>query len=282
MKKIDFLKVINEKCPEIKVESFSINIMGENNIVCIVNGDMIFRFPKDDFSTEKFMTEINNLKAVSSVNTLQVPNLIGYEIKPTPFMYYEMIIGEVLSKEVFEALENKERIVVQLHNFLEEIHNVEKDKIVFKTVYNKEYWINVYERVQREIFDLLDLSVQNEVVKLFDDFLQGYDEDIIDSKVIHGDMVSANVIYQEDKLIGIVDFAEMSFGDPAIDIGMLCSKYGYGEKFLEILIEKYDIYKEMKDRIVFYSKAFIFCEILEFYQKYNIFVFHDCLKNIML
>src|SRR5262245_45898598 len=66
-------KRIREICPEIVIESVSLNREGLLNDVVIVNGELVFRFAKRDFGFKDPKEEANILHLLRKYITLPIP-----------------------------------------------------------------------------------------------------------------------------------------------------------------------------------------------------------------
>lgn len=80
----------------------------------------------------------------------------------------------------------------------------------------------------------------------------------IELTIIHGDFGPSNIIFNPDNetISGVIDFSEVSIGDPTVDIAALICPRGYGEDFVKSFEPIYPNIEEMLERARFYSSTF--------------------------
>lgn len=82
--------------------------------------------------------------------------------------------------------------------------------------------------------------------------------------MIHGDFGRSNILYdeREQRITGIIDFSELSLGDPAVDIAALACPVGYGEDFVRRFEHIYPGIDALLPRARFYISTFALQEAL--------------------
>jgi len=76
------LEVIRRAYPELKVHSYTFDRRGQNNDILIVNGDLVFRFPRTARAARQLRVETAILSRLQGRTTLQVPNPIYLSLGP--------------------------------------------------------------------------------------------------------------------------------------------------------------------------------------------------------
>src|SRR5918911_295641 len=86
---------IRQIAPEIAIESISLNREGLMNDIVIVNGEVVFRFPKHEYSFKHLKNEARLLRLLRNYLSLEIP-LPLYESKDA--LAYRFIPGETLRR----------------------------------------------------------------------------------------------------------------------------------------------------------------------------------------
>src|SRR5436305_8705316 len=75
-KQAEYIQTIRDACPDLLIETVHFNEGGQFNDVLIVNGKIIFRFPKSAREAAKLATESALLWSLQSHVTLSIPKPI--------------------------------------------------------------------------------------------------------------------------------------------------------------------------------------------------------------
>lgn len=236
----------------------------------LVNGDTIFRFPKYEPGIEQLALESKILTAVQPYLTLSVPNPTFQNFKTAvvgeAFMGYEMIAGEPLWLSVFQAIKDeavKAPLAAQLAHFLRELHALPIQDLVDEPIPvcdTREEWLDVYGRVQANLFPVMRLDACKAVAHHFETMLNGPGF-AYEPCLRHGDFGTGNILYDPtmQQINGIIDFGFTTFGDPAIDFAGLLT---FGEEFVRHMEKTYPELETYWPRIRFYKGTFALLEAL--------------------
>ena len=265
----EYIEFIKEKNPSLFVEKYSFNNEGQNNDIVIINDDIIFKFPKHLEEIGKMKRETDILNMLKKYITLDIPNpkyseFNSFEVGHV-YSGYKMIKGVSLKQNVFHSVQGKHTIAKQLATFLKELHGIplkEIENLEINIMDGYSEWTNLYERIQEKLFPFMRKECQVTVSKSFDSFLEKNFN--FKKTLIHGDFGPSNIIFDTNcqKISGIIDFSEISIGDPAIDIAALVGPFGYGEDFVKLFEAIYPNIEVMLERARFYASTFALQEAL--------------------
>lgn len=264
-----YIKIIKEKNPSLIIEKYHFNAEGQNNDIVIVNDNTVFKFPKYLEGIKKLKIEIDILNILKKHSTLDIPEYNYKNLDPydTGNVYggYRMIKGVSLRQSVYHNVVRKENISKQLATFLRELHSIPIEEfydheIKFTDTYSE--WTNFYDKIETKLFKFMRKEAKDSISKNFDSFLN-HDLDF-DETIIHGDFGPTNIIFDPNSQIisGIIDFNDVSIGDPATDIASLIGPFGYGEDFVKSFKPIYPEVDCLLDRARFYASTFALQEAM--------------------
>lgn len=253
-----YRKRIREIFPELQIRSLVFNDEGLVNDVAVVNDELVFRFPKNEYAVACLRNELRILKLLKNYVSLNIPVAL-YESEDA--MCYRMIAGEPLRRDMLLSLDalTQQSIADEFAGFHKELHSVPVEEIpdlnTSPTVLFRENWVEAYRRIQEKVFPLMQPHTRAWARQHFEAFLNDESNFQYERKLIHGDLAPYHVLFDKRKkrINGIIDFGCAGLGDPAIDIGVFINQYG--ESLLEKLYEVYPAAKEYLQRARFYAGA---------------------------
>jgi aminoglycoside 2''-phosphotransferase len=251
---------IRQLAPEVVVNSISINREGLLNDVVILNGELIFRFPKHEYSFKHLKDEARILKLLQNHITLEIPSPL-YESDDC--LAYRMIPGETLRRDMLMGLpdSNQQLVADQLAQFLKELHGVPIKEIadfevpMADALMKYEGWVNAYGRIREKVFPLLMPHVRAWAREHFESHLADRSNFKYELKMVDTDIPPYHVMFdrQRGRINGIIDFGGAGLGDPAIDLGIII--YNYGESFMDRFHRVYPESEIYLKRARFYAGA---------------------------
>ncbi len=267
-----YLDAIRAAYPEVRPGSVVCNTDGQNNDVLLVNGTLVFRFPKYEQALRRLRIEAAILSGIQDAVTLAVPapiylNLEGATVGEA-FMGYRRIPGEPLWREVVAAIGDEEaldRLAWQLGIFLRELNSVPVGTAIaieLTPADPYEEYADMYNRMQHKLFPRMRRDAQVWATRHFETFLCDRDNFAHTPVLRHGDFGTSNILFDAQAAVvtGIIDFGNSGLGDPASDPAGLLSQYG--EAFVRRLSGAYPGLDACWDRIVFYQGTFALQEAL--------------------
>lgn len=257
---VTYERRIRELAPDIEVNSVSLNRDGLLNDVVIVNGEIVFRFPKHEYGFNHLKAEATILRLLQNYITLEIPSPL-YESEDC--LAYRMITGETLRRDLLIRLPESDQQAVadQLAHFLKELHGVPVNQItdfempLADALVKYEGWVNVYGRIREKVFPLLMPHLREWVAEHFESHLADRSNFEYELKMVDTDIPPYHILFdrQRWRINGIIDFGCAGLGDPAIDFGILT--YNYGETFVNRIYQVYPEAEAYLKRARFYAGA---------------------------
>jgi aminoglycoside 2''-phosphotransferase len=251
---------IREVAPEITIESMSLNREGLMNDIVIINGELVFRFPKHEYSFKHLKTEAKLLRLLRNYISLEIP-LPLYDSEDV--LAYRFIPGETLRRDVLMRMEEdgQQSVADQLAQFFKELHAVPVDEVsdfelpVADALMKYEGWVNVYRRIRDKVFPLLLPHQREWAAEHFESQLADRSNFEYQLKMVDTDIPPYHIMFDKQKrrINGIIDFGCAGLGDPALDFGVVI--YNYGESFMNRFYKIYPEAEAYSKRARFYAGA---------------------------
>lgn len=264
-----YTECIKSKFPQIMIKSIKMGNEGQNNDVVIINDQYVFKFPKYLKGITQLRNETKILRILKKYLTLHIPqpefeNFDTGKIGEV-FCGYRIIKGSSLTKELLFQAKNRQIIAEQLAVFLKELHSIpvnEVRDIVIPVLDGHKQWYQLLNKIQNKLFPYMDENKQESIRNNFSTFLNRTES--FEPVIIHGDFGPSNIILDTDNgmIEGIIDFSDISVGDPALDIAALMGPYGFDEDFITFFSHIYLSVDSMLDRAKFYASTFALQEAL--------------------
>jgi aminoglycoside 2''-phosphotransferase len=251
---------VRKVAPEIKIESIILNREGLMNDIVIVNDEVVFRFPKHEYSFKHLKNEAQLLRLLQNYISLEIP-LPLYESSEA--LAYRFIPGVTLRRDMLMRLpENDQQAMAdQLAQFFKELHAVPISVIsdfeipMADALMKYEGWLNVYQRIQDKVFPLLLPHLREWVREHFESHLADKGNFEYELRMVDTDIPPYHIMFdrQKKRISGIIDFGCAGLGDPAIDYGVII--YNYGESFINRFYKVYPEAETYMKRARFYAGA---------------------------
>lgn len=251
---------IRKVAPEITIESMSLNREGLMNDIMIINGEVVFRFPKHEYSFKHLNDETKLLRLLRNYISLEIP-LPLYQSEDV--LAYRFIPGETLRPDMLLRLAGDEQQIIanQLAQFFKELHGVPISEIsdfeipMADALMKYEGWMNVYQRIRDKVFPLLLPHVREWATAHFESHLADKSNFQYELKIVNTDIPPYHIMFdrQMKRINGIIDFGCAGLGDPAIDFGIII--YNYGESFMKRFYQVYPEAETYLKRARFYAGA---------------------------
>jgi aminoglycoside 2''-phosphotransferase len=251
-----YLPRIRALHPDLTIEQVTYNGEGLVNDVLIVNGELVYRFARDERGRAILAREARILDVVRPCVSLQVP---------TPFfagddlIAYHLIPGETLSLSLLSGLSERDRQAVaeQLAGFLQALHSIPVDDYLPSTTASVTHarWVEIRRDVEARVYPLLMRHQIEWAERLFNDVLGDAGSFGYDPHLSHGDLGPYHILFdrQTRRINGIIDFGVAGVGDPATDLGNLIQVYG--ESLVAQIVAAYPGAEVWMRRARFYAQA---------------------------
>ncbi|OAT85153.1 hypothetical protein A6P54_19325 [Bacillus sp. MKU004] len=262
----DKIKLIKEKIPNFIIRNYYKNEQGQNNDVLIINDEWVFRFPKYKGGIEQLKKETVILESVSTKLSIPVPKPEFQSFHPEEpgqvFTAYRLLPGSPLWREEMTGLDDtgRRQAAGDLAVFLKELHSIPADTVLSPAQQNPvvEEMEDLYRRLETKVFPFMKQEAIEETEKRFTAYFRSFQS--AEAIIVHGDFGCSNILWENERVSGIIDFGGAGIGDPAYDVaGILAS---YGEEFMNMMIPHYPEIISFKERIHFYKSTFALQEAL--------------------
>lgn len=234
---------------------------GYDHLIAIVNGKIIYRFPKTKEQEKKLKIETMLLNALRQVITLKIPEAIVHYYYNLDCYYgvYPLIGGIQMKKEVFDRLSDTQKgdIAQGLAQFFIQIHQFSLETAISMEIQQPDlshYWSDRLTKTRRDVYPLLSKTEQTWIEQLFKRFLKSLKEHPFQSVVSHSDIKADHIILDPKtyELKGIIDFGDTTIGDPAFDFGWI--SYEFSSAFLDEVLKSYlPTDNTFRQRIYYYN-----------------------------
>jgi aminoglycoside phosphotransferase (APT) family kinase protein len=216
---------------ELTFTQATLNDLGEDHAVVILDDAWVFRFPRTAEAAALAAGERRLLKALREVSALPTPRYDHVSISGD-FAGYPMIPGRELSERVFAELtrEVQGRVLGELGRFLACIHRLPPSLVAAPDGAGP-VWRGVdYARRYRHRRAQLAAALPHGLLVRIDRFFESFPEivDRASKALIHGDLSEDHILLAPDgeRLGGVIDFTDAGVGDPAFDFAFL---WAYGD-----------------------------------------------------
>lgn len=258
MNEIELLSAIRSDFPDIRWKKYCVVDHGWDHLVIILDERIVFWTPKDhsEASLVEFRNEIRLLEFLHTRIKQDIP-LYTYIPQDRAFAGYDILDGELLTSDRFRNLSEEEKglLATQIADFLSSLHAITEEEVSafqVKAEYPAERYESLFRKADRLIMPYLDDTEKNA--------LRDYATEIkaeslpVSGVLLHNDLASKHLLWDSEKhCLGILDFSDRSFGDPAQDFVGL---WEYGQGFVERVYQAYRGPKDdrMLHRSELYSK----------------------------
>ncbi|MFS2257374.1 phosphotransferase [Bacillus safensis] len=281
---------IKEYFPNLEINKIQVNNEGWDHEVVIVNNNLVFRFPKTEHIRDKMVVEeclLKNLKRI--ITQISLPNykVIKNDKGVPVFGSYKYLNGKPISSIKYKETLKSDTNAKAIADFLSALHSLDYyplKKLGLDCTYNREYWMELYNKIEGTLFKYLTQWQKEDIRYLFDNFFNNNLYTHYKSGVIHGDLTDSNILIEKSKVTGIIDFTDTQIFDPAFDFAGFY--WDLGPEFTEKILKFYHG-KENIDNLYYRVKHFygiqpIFHEMLhhlEHVENFNIQDFMEKYNN---
>ena len=162
---------------------------------------------------------------------LPVPRPTYYAIADCPpFTIHDEVVGEFLTREIWESMPTREKAASDLGTFLKTLHSLPVEiglTCGVKMMSLPELASSLHRRIANTIHGLLDRPTQARLGEVLESWSLP-SRDPQSSVLLHCDIGPGHVLYdpQTGQLSGVIDFGDLIIGDPARDFIYIYEDYG--------------------------------------------------------
>lgn len=217
---------------------------GEFTSAWLANDESVCRFPKHTDAVNSLKREACLLPRIASGLPLAIPQPSCYElpVEPHTVAIHPLITGQAFTRDVFESLDEagQDRCAGQVAGFLSCVHKVDPGLAqscgVKRANYQSRYG-DVRECAAQYLASQLSSADYEYVRRLIDEFLAAEGVGLKDYRLLHGDLSPDHVLWNQEDVVGILDFGDMEIGDVAWDLVYMWQDYG--PEFLRRFIQHF-------------------------------------------
>jgi aminoglycoside 2''-phosphotransferase len=233
--------------PEFLAEPIAPLGEGMDNLAVLVGGAAVFRFAKHDDAAAGLRREIALLPRLARGLSLAIPRFqqVGeHSVTGLPFVGYALIQGEPLSPQLYQGLPaaTRDGILGDLVSFLNAVHAFPVEQAVDCGVVScggRADFIGTLQRARVDAFPLLECAVRQKVESQLEAFLEDHANFDYAPVLLHADLWPEHVLFSRrmGRLAGVIDFGDVSIGDPDYDLAFLGRRLG--SEFVAELLQHY-------------------------------------------
>lgn len=244
--------------PQLIIHSIDPAGDGLGNFAFFVNHEWIFRFSRNG-ADQSFKQEIELLKLLQGKLSFSIPQP-EYIDHAAGVTGYRALSGTKLLDLLPLSADQNGQLALRLAQILNELHGLnENDLQFFRSEDNdlSEWWRSAKEAYGK-VCGEIPLNQRQSIEKFFSNCLIRNSGERV---FCHNDLGVENIfVDHHERAIGLIDWGEASWTDPAHDLGRIVRDLGIG--FLDILLENYtrETEKEsLRARTIFVAR----CSLIE-------------------
>lgn len=224
--------------------------------------DYILKVAKGRYRCDELKREYMASKILYETEVSVPEGIIFIDEGDRAFFLKEYSEGITLS-DLFFSRENEGERLYYIRHMAEElrkIHRVAVDGYTYDELINEKLYF-AREHLERDTIDHSDFIVdgKNIVPEEELEWLENNKPSEGKVSIIHGDYKPKNIIWKNDKIESIVDWAFVDLGDPYYDIALLFYYFNHVEK--EAFMKAYGIEKLDEERLEYFERLIPFLNI---------------------
>ena len=219
--------LIESAFPELKPVQVQPFGAGCDNTVFLVNGDLIFRFPRRQIAVPLLDTEVRVLPTLAPMLPLPIPvprwRGSASERYPWPFMGYQRLRGRNALHAKLDD-DARQRLARPLGEWLATLHAIPPaDVTEWKLDGDQFDRLEVErhsEKMVSSLAELVEKGVLDDAKLCLDLVGRVRVPSVGKTTLVHGDLHAENLLAEGDELTGIIDWGEVHCGNPSLDLSI--------------------------------------------------------------
>jgi aminoglycoside 2''-phosphotransferase len=213
--------------PELRFTTATLNDLGEDHAVVLLDDRWVFRFPRSAEVAADGVVERRLLARLQEVCAVATPRY-EHVSAAGDFGGYPMIAGAELTEDAFAGLpqEAQARVLGEIGGFLRALHSLPAG-LVEPSVEDAAWFAKLFAERRATLADALGPTL----LRAADRFYQALPAAVAttEAKVIHRDLTEDHILFDPEtqRLAGVIDFSDARVGDPAFDFTFL---WAYGRE----------------------------------------------------
>ncbi len=259
---------------------------GQFHTVLCLDERWIFRFPRSPHVSADLAHELLILPRLRGRLPLPIPApqySARDESGQVIFMAYAMLPGMPLLRERFAQLRQdagfERQMARDIAGFLQTLHSIRPGELGLTDEHERarEGWRAYYAAIRERLFPYMREDARRAVSVDFEAALAETRLWQYERCLTHGDIGAGNILVDQGRISGIIDFSFCKPGDPAQDLGALLASYG-GD-FARQLLAHYPALGLHLPRAEFYRRQYALLQALFALRDGDQAEFEDGIKN---
>ena len=232
---------------QIKINEFRYLSSGDDSDTFLCNEQYVVKVPKRDSVRIAQKREFELYRFLENCNLSYQTPAVVYQSDQFNIMKY--IKGERIAYEQYHKLSEKEKdaLASDEATFLKELHSIKIDYAVSlfsdaqvnkkdKFLQDKKLLISILEKEQ-----LLTVELQEHIEAIYANILSNTVLFEYAPCLVHNDFSANNLIFRDNRLLGVIDFGDFCVSDPDNDFLCLldCSTDDFGKEFGRKVLKYY-------------------------------------------
>lgn len=188
---------------------------GTDNKTFLVNDEFTIRIPRTKYASDVMQYEQNVMPNIAINSQIQIPKIIytGIPSEKYPFSY--SIYNFIQGTDAFHSTDcHLKTLAIDLANFIKQLWSFKSPQLKTSFRSNLASQTQSFEKSIHKLDTIIDVKI---IQQMFQNVLQNHNNNHIIG-TIHSDLLPTNLILQNDKLAGVIDFSYLGTGDLAIDL----------------------------------------------------------------
>lgn len=229
-------KIIAETLPEKRIIGTKHILTGWTNIVIEVTtdtGSYFFRFPRNPFWSRMIVKDAAVCKFVDGKTSYYTPSMrLCYDSEGRPFSVHEKIEGYTLGDRIYHLSHTAiTGVAYDAAKFIKELSGIDLRGAPKEVKFPLS-----------EFLHELDYEHYDKHIDADHEYIRETEGD----SLVHGDLNLGNILLDEnDKMIGVIDFAFSGTGNPNMDVARMVSRPA-PEEFKEVFLSYFDDAEEIE------------------------------------
>ncbi len=195
---------------------------GANGLIVTDQSGIAYKFPKNKIAKESLKKEIVCTGQISKYLSVPVPEYGEVHLDAPlgeAFCCYRLLEGVSLTPQIYAR--HRQRLAEQLLSLLNEIHTAN----IPTACGNPMDFEALYREIRHFLFPQMQKEEREQVSRRFEAYLSAPKSEK-PSCVVHGDLGASNILCNPEsgEITAVIDWAELSQDDPAIDYSSLSCK----------------------------------------------------------
>lgn len=213
-----------------------------DNIVALINTQHVVRFPRNRNAYLRSLYEKHILEKLESVDTITIPRILDEHGNP-PYFITSFIQGHHISASDVRAFTQtqQQEFARQVAQFAYTMHTTFKldeelplrKELGLDELADEEPWLIYFKRIVHDV--TYPTQKQDEIAKKYYCEWMGLCNVPV-TVVVHDDLHTQNMMFENNHLIGVLDFGDANLGTPEQELRQL---YRISEEVMQVGVQEY-------------------------------------------